>query len=97
MAHSITDETIEYVGILAQLELSPEEKKQARQDMGRMLDYIDQLKELDTEGVEPLSHVLSVENVMREDVVTNGDMREALLANAPKEKDGMFTAPRTFG
>ena len=97
MAHSITDETIEYLGILAQLELSPEEKKQARQDMGRMLDYIDQLKELDTEGVEPLSHVLSVENVMREDVVTNGDMREALLANAPEEKDGMFTAPRTFG
>ncbi len=96
MANIITDETIEYVGILAKLELSAGEREKARQDMGRMLDYIDQLKELDTDGVEPMSHVLAVENVLREDVVTNGDMRQGLLANAPGEKDGMFTVPRTF-
>lgn len=96
MANVISDETIEYVGILAKLELSDEEKEQAKSDMGRMLDYIDKLGELDTTGVEPMSHVFPVENVFREDVVTNGDERERLLSNAPQEKDGMFVVPRTF-
>lgn len=96
MANMINDETIEYVGILAKLELSAEEKEQAKSDMGRMLDYIDKLGELDTTDVEPMSHVFSVENVFREDVVTNGDERERLLSNAPQEKDGMFVVPRTF-
>ena len=73
MANKISDETIEYVGILAKLELSEEEKLAARSDMERMLDYIDTLNELDTEGIEPMSHVFPVNNVFREDVVTNGD------------------------
>lgn len=96
MANIISDEIIEYVGILAKLELSQEEKEEAKKDMGRMLDYIDQLGELDTEGVEPMSHVFPVENVFREDVVTNRDTREAILKNAPQEKDGMFVVPKTF-
>lgn len=96
MANIISDETIEYVGILAKLELSDAEKEQAKADMGRMLDYIDKLSELNTDGVEPMSHVFSAENVFREDVVTNGDDRERLLSNAPQEKDGMFVVPPTF-
>ena len=96
MANIISDETIDYVGILAKLELSPEEKEQAKKDMGSMLDYIDKLGELDTQGVEPMSHVFPVKNVFREDKVTNGDMREEILGNAPEEKDGMFAVPRTF-
>lgn len=96
MANIISDETIEYVGILAKLELSCEEKEQAKKDMGSMLDYIDKLGELDTTGVEPMSHVFPVKNVFREDVVTNGDEREKILKNAPGEKDGMFVVPRTF-
>ncbi len=96
MANIISDETIEYVGILAKLELSEDEKEQAKKDMGRMLDYIDKLGELDTEGVEPMSHVFPVQNVFREDVVTNTDTREQLLFNAPEQKDGMFAVPRTF-
>ena len=96
MANVISDETIEYVGILAKLELSDEEKEQAKKDMGSMLDYIDKLNELDTSGVEPMSHVFPVNNVFREDVVTNGDDREAILANAPEEKDGSFVVPKTF-
>ena len=86
MANVISDETIEYVGILAKLELSD----------GRMLDYIDKLSELDTTGVEPMSHVFPVQNVFREDVVTNGDESEQTLANAPGEKDNMFVVPKTF-
>lgn len=95
MANIISDETIEYVGILAKLELSEEEKEQAKTDMGRMLDYIDKLNELDTEGVEPMSHVFTVNNVFREDVVTNGDDREEMLANAPAVKEGSFMVPKT--
>ncbi|MCI8576892.1 MAG: Asp-tRNA(Asn)/Glu-tRNA(Gln) amidotransferase subunit GatC [Lachnospiraceae bacterium] len=95
MANIITDETIEYVGILAKLELSPEEKEAARQDMGRMLDYIDKLNELDTSDVEPMSHVFPVNNVFREDIVTNRDEREKTLKNAPAQKDGAFKVPRT--
>lgn len=96
MANIISDETIEYVGILAKLELSDEEKEQAKKDMGRMLDYIDKLNELDTEGIEPMSHVFPVDNVFREDVVTNGDDREQMLANAPRKKDGTYMVPKTF-
>ncbi len=92
----ISDETIDYVGILAKLELSGEEREQAKKDMGRMLDYIDQLGELDTEGVEPLSHVFPVNNVFREDVVTNGDGREETLANAPERSGDSFAVPPTF-
>ena len=51
MANKITDETIAYVGILAKLELSDEEKEAAKKDMADMLGYIDKLNELDTEGV----------------------------------------------
>lgn len=92
----ISDETIEYVGILAKLELSGEEREQAKKDMGSMLEYIGKLNKLDTSEVEPMSHVFPVKNVFREDVVTNGDDRENVLRNAPGEKDGMFMAPRTF-
>ena len=92
----IDDATIDYVGILAKLELSGEEKEQAKKDMGRMLDYIDKLGELDTDGVEPMSHVFPVQNVFREDVVTNGHGHEKTLENAPVEKDGGFEVPKTI-
>lgn len=95
MANIISDETIEYVGILAKLELSEEEKEQAKKDMGSMLDYIDKLNELDTSAVNPMSHVFPVHNVFREDVVVNGDDRENILKNAPEHKDGSFEVPKT--
>ena len=95
MANIISDETIEYVGILAKLELSEEEKEAAKKDMGRMLDYIDKLNELDTSSVEPMSHVFPVHNVFREDVVVNGDDRENMLVNAPEQKDGQYEVPMT--
>lgn len=95
MANMISDETMEYVGILAKLELSDEQKEQAKKDMERMLDYIDKLNELDTSAVEPMSHVFPVNNVFREDEVTNGDDRESILKNAPAQKEGSFKVPKT--
>ena len=93
MANIITDETIDYVGILAKLELSREEKEAAKNDMSRMLDYIDKLNQLDTTQVEPMSHAFSMNNVFREDVVTNGDDRDNILKNAPEQKEGAFKVP----
>ena len=96
MANIISDETIEYVGILAKLELSDEEKEKAKSDMGKMLDYIDKLNELDTSAVDPMSHVFPVNNVFREDVVVNGDDRENILKNAPEQNEESFIVPKTF-
>lgn len=96
MSNKISDETIEYVGILSKLELSGGEKEAAKTDMEKMLDYIDILNELDTEGIEPMSHVFPVNNVFREDVVMNGNNREKILENAPLRKDDSFEVPKTI-
>ena len=69
---------------------SEKEKEEAKADMEKMLDYIDVLNELDTDGIEPMSHVFPVNNVFREDVVTNGDGSSDTLANAPLMKDQSF-------
>ena len=96
MAHVIDDETIDYVGILAKLELNDEEKEKAKKDMAQMLDYVDMLNELDTSNVEPMTHVFPVSNVFREDVVTNGDGSEDTLANAPEKKENQYVVPKTY-
>lgn len=95
MANVINDETIEYVGILAKLDLSLDERKKAQKDMEEMLNYIDKLGELDTTGIEPMTHVLQSSNVMREDEVTNGDGKSMALINAPKSNGEAFIVPKT--
>ncbi len=97
MSELIDNETIENVCILAKLTLSEEEKEKARSDMQKMLDYVDKLDELDTDAVEPLSHIFAEDNVFREDEVTNGDESEAMLANAPLAKEGQYQVPKTIG
>lgn len=100
MPHNITDETIAYIGILAKLELSDSEKQQAKKDIADMLSYIDKLNELDTQNIEPMSHIFSVTNVLREDMPENdGDATKncdgELLRNAPDVENGMFKVPST--
>lgn len=92
MMNIIVDKT----AALSKLELSETEREQAKRDMREMLDYIDKLKELDTEGVEPMSHVFPMQNIFREDVVTNGDDSENMLQNAPRSRDCMVVVPETF-
>lgn len=96
MSHQLSDELIEHLGILAKLELSGEEKEKAKMDMGRMLDYVSRLKEVDTEGTELPSHVFPVCNVFREDTITHAEGRESILANAPRQRDGAFVVPTTI-
>lgn len=95
MENIINDEIIEYLGILTKLELSEEEREEAKRDMEKMLNYIGKLNELDTTGVEPMSHVFPIQNVFREDVVTNRDDSENMLKNAPVERNNMFEVPKT--
>ena len=97
MAKQIDEETMENVCILAKRSLEGEEREKAKQEMQKMLDYVEKLQELDTSKAEPLSHIFGDKNVFREDVVTNGNAREAMLANAPKEKDGQYQVPKTIG
>jgi aspartyl-tRNA(Asn)/glutamyl-tRNA(Gln) amidotransferase subunit C len=91
----ITQETVQYVAALAKLPVSGKETQKIASDLDRILDYIETMNELDTEGIEPMSHVLPVQNVFREDVVVNGDDRERILENAPKQKNGSFAVPKT--
>lgn len=92
---NITDETIEYVAALAKMNLSSEEKEKAKKDLGSILAYMETMNELDTENIEPMSHVFPISNVFREDVVVNEPNRDVLLSNAPMKKDGCFMVPKT--
>lgn len=96
MAKQIIDDTVmENVEILAKLSLTSEEREKAKQKIQEILDYADKLNELDTEGTKPLSHTFPVENVFREDIVTNGDNSEAMLQNAPRSKESQYQVPKT--
>ncbi len=91
----ITDELIAYLEELARIRLSAEAEQKAKADLEKILAYIDTLNELDTEGVEPMSHSFPIKNVMREDEVKPSTDRDLILSNAPKKKDGCFMVPRT--
>ena len=97
MSGKIDETTMENVLILAKLELSGQERAQAAAEMEKMLGYVEKMNELDTSGVEPMVHPYEIGNVFREDVVTNGDNREEMLANAPQRKEDSFEVPRTIG
>lgn len=97
MAGYIDDKIIENVCVLAKLSLSEDAKEKAKEDMQKILDYIEKLDELDTNGVEPLSHIFEAENVFREDVITNGENKTKMLINAPKQKEGQYQVPKTIG
>lgn len=91
----ITDELVTYLEKLGRISLTDEERASSKKDLQDILTYIDTLNELDTDGVEPLSHSFPVTNVFHEDVVKNDDNREAILSNAPHQKDGCFRVPKT--
>ncbi len=93
----IDDATMDNVEILAKLALSPQERQKAMDEMEKILDYVEKLDELDTDNTEPLSHIFGDSNMFREDVVTNGDNKEAMLANAPKAKEWQYQVPKTIG
>ena len=85
---------VEHVAKLARLEVSEDEKAMFARQLSAILTYMDQLKEVDTEGVEPTATVLPTENVWREDAVRPSLPQEHALANAPDQANGFFRVPK---
>ncbi len=90
---SITIKDVEHVANLARLELSEQEKEQFAGQLSAILKYAEKLEELNTDHVEPTSHVLPVTNVMRDDVNRDSVSNEVALKNAPDDEDGQFKVP----
>lgn len=90
----ITKKDVEHVAMLARLHLDEEEKAKYTEQLNSILDYMEKLNQLDTEKVEPTSHVLPIKNVFRKDRVEKSLANEEVLANAPDKEDGYFKVPR---
>jgi len=94
---TITQEEVEHIAKLARLELTEEEKKRFQVELGKIIEYFDQLKKLDTERVPPMTHAVPIENVLREDQVKPSLPAEEALQNAPEKKDSYFQVPKVVG
>ena len=90
----ISPKEVEHVAKLARLELSDQEKEKLTDQLSGILTYVETLNELDTKGVVPTSHVLDINNVMREDVATPSLPQERALANAPDKAAGHYKVPK---
>lgn len=90
----IDDRDVAHVARLARLALSDGEKARMREQLAKILQYIDKLKELDVEGVEPTSHAVPLVSVMRADEGTPSLPRDEMLANAPDRAGDLFRVPR---
>lgn len=84
---------VDHVARLARLDLSDEERDRFTRQLAGLLEYFAALQQLDTEGVEPTSHVVEMANVTREDAARPGLNREAVLAGAPEHEEGFFKVP----
>jgi len=92
----ITLKDLEYVAKLAKLKLSDQEKRKFQKELDKIIRYIDQLNQVNTEDVSPTSHVIPMENVLREDEVKASLTQDEALANAPDKKDGYFKVPKVI-
>jgi aspartyl-tRNA(Asn)/glutamyl-tRNA(Gln) amidotransferase subunit C len=90
----ITLAEVEHVARLARLDLSPDEKERMRGQLDAILGYVEQLRRVDTTGIEPTAHVLPLVNIFRDDEVRSSYPADAMLANAPDPEDGQFRVPR---
>ena len=92
----IDKETVDKVANLARLELAEDEKITLIEDMGKILDFMDKLNEVDTNGVEPLVYMTDEINVFREDVISYEITHEEALKNAPKHDEDYFLVAKVI-
>ena len=90
----ISKEEIEHIAVLARLSLPEEEKELFDSQLSSILDYMEKLNELDTKGIEPTSHVLTLSNVMRDDIPRPSIPKEDALMNAPDHTEKFFRVPK---
>ncbi|PKR76714.1 Asp-tRNA(Asn)/Glu-tRNA(Gln) amidotransferase GatCAB subunit C [Halalkalibacillus sediminis] len=89
----ISTDQVKHVANLARLAITEEEAEKYSEQLSKIIDFSEQLNELDTTGVEPTTHVLDMKNVMRKDEPKEWITREDALKNAPDKQDGQFKVP----
>lgn len=94
---AVTLRDVEHVAALARLSFTDEEKVMLMEQLNDILLYMEQLNRLDTTGVEPLSHVIELSNVFRDDVVRPSYPQEEILKNAPARTESFFKVPKVIG
>ena len=90
----ISKQEVDHVALLARLKFSESEKERFTTQLNTILEYMDKLKELDTNNVEPTFHAVARTNVFREDLVLPSDAQELTLRNAPDGERGFFRVPK---
>ncbi len=93
---SVTPEQVRHIARLARIAMSDEEIAALAPELNNILGWVEQLSEVDTEGVEPLTAVIDQKLRLRDDVVNDGDCRDAVLANAPAAEHGFFAVPKVI-
>ena len=86
--------TVVRIATLARIELPEAEQGALAEELSQILAWMAQLNEVETSGIEPMSSVVAMQLPTREDVVSDGDCRDAILANAPEAADGFFVVPK---
>jgi len=92
----ITDKLLDKIAHLARLEVTDKEREPLKDDMNAILEWVDKLKEIDTEGVEPLVYMSEEINNVREDIVKNQLSKEEALKNAPDTDGSFFRVPKVI-
>ncbi len=90
----IDREQVHKVAHLARLELTPTEEEQLTTELGSILEYVEQLKELDTEAVQPTTRAIDVSNITRPDALEPYENRDEILASAPEQDGEFFRVPK---
>jgi aspartyl-tRNA(Asn)/glutamyl-tRNA(Gln) amidotransferase subunit C len=92
----VTDALIENLAHLARLEFNEQEKAALKNDLQRMIAFVEKLKEVDTTGTEPLLHMTDAINVYRDDEVKGSMQKQTALANAPSANEHYFKVPKVI-
>jgi len=93
---ALSKETVKYVADLSRIELDPQELEKLSLQLQTILGFIDLLNQADIEGIEPTSHILPLNNILRSDQIKESLTIERALANAPQKKDNFFVVPRVI-
>jgi aspartyl-tRNA(Asn)/glutamyl-tRNA(Gln) amidotransferase subunit C len=93
----VTISDVEHVAALARLSFNEEEKQRLTGELNTILGYMEQMNRLDTSAVEPLTHVIEISNVFRQDEPVPGLTREEALRNAPSRNEAFFKVPKVLG
>ena len=93
---SVTNEQIRHIAKLARIAMSEDELARLVPELNNILGWVEQLGEVDTDGVEPLTAVIEQKLRLRDDVVNDGNLRDEVLANAPEAQHGFFAVPKVI-